>query len=83
MGHSDEHTLASQSFREAPVTTGILEDSVKLVIWDLDETLWTGTLSEGPVEISPRRSYIDRELNKRGIMKSICSNNAMVKVRMS
>lgn len=82
MGHSDEHTLASQSFREAPVTTGILEDSVKLVIWDLDETLWTGTLSEGPVEISPRRSNIVRELNKRGIMNSICSKNDMEKVRL-
>jgi FkbH-like protein len=48
---------------------------VKLVIWDLDETLWSGTLSEGPVALDPEHAEIVRELNRRGIMSSICSKN--------
>ena len=26
-------------------------DQVKLIIWDLDDTLWNGTLSEGEVSL--------------------------------
>jgi FkbH-like protein len=52
-----------------------LSAPVKLVIWDLDETLWTGTLSEGPVRLAPARAELVRELNRRGIMNSICSKN--------
>lgn len=49
--------------------------SVKLVIWDLDETFWQGTLSEGGIE--PVQANIDmvRTLVDRGIMCSICSKN--------
>jgi FkbH-like protein len=49
--------------------------SVKLVIWDLDETLWTGTLSEEAVVLDPAHAEIVRTLNRRGIMNSICSKN--------
>src|SRR5262245_22353689 len=35
---------------------------VKLVVWDLDETLWTGTLTEGPVELSDDRADLLRRL---------------------
>jgi FkbH-like protein len=48
---------------------------VKLVIWDLDETLWDGTLSEGQVVLDPSRVELVRELNRRGIVNSICSKN--------
>jgi FkbH-like protein len=50
--------------------------AVRLVIWDLDETFWRGTLSEGGVE-----SFVEAnhdavvELSRRGIMNSICSKN--------
>ncbi len=49
--------------------------SVKLVIWDLDETFWKGTLSEEGIE--PIQAHIDmvRTLVDRGIMCSICSKN--------
>ena len=49
--------------------------SVKLVIWDLDETFWQGTLSEEG--ITPVQAHIDmvRKLVDRGIMCSICSKN--------
>ena len=48
---------------------------VKLVIWDLDDTFWSGTLSEGGVELIPANAAIVRELNRRGIVNSICSKN--------
>ncbi|GAA1219176.1 HAD-IIIC family phosphatase [Rhodoglobus aureus] len=51
------------------------EADVKLVIWDLDETYWNGTLSEGAVHGIPRNSQIVRELNRRGVVSAICSKN--------
>lgn len=52
-----------------------IDQDVKLVIWDLDETFWSGTLSEGG--ITPVKAHVDmvRELVDRGIMCSICSKN--------
>ncbi len=51
-------------------------DKIKLVIWDLDETFWKGTLSEGegiiPIE---ENITIVRNLCSRGIMNSIVSKN--------
>lgn len=58
----------------APVV-GQLSGPVKLVIWDLDDTLWTGTLSEGPVTLDPSRAELVRTLNRRGIVNAICSKN--------
>jgi FkbH-like protein len=48
---------------------------VKLVIWDLDETFWQGTLSEEGIQ--PVQAHIDmlRVLVDRGIMCSVCSKN--------
>jgi FkbH-like protein len=49
--------------------------ALKLVIWDLDEVLWRGVLSEGEVELDPARAEVIRTLNRRGIVNSICSKN--------
>lgn len=48
---------------------------IKLVIWDLDETFWHGTLSEGG--IVPNQEHIRwvRHLTDQGIINSICSKN--------
>ena len=54
---------------------GVLTAPVKLIIWDLDETLWTGTLSEGKVFLDPSRVELVRALNRRGVVNSICSKN--------
>ena len=54
---------------------------VKLVVWDLDDTFWRGTLSEGPVVIDPTRSDLVRTLNRRGIVNAICSKNDLAPVR--
>ena len=49
---------------------------IKLVIWDLDDTLWQGTLADGdePVLDDKRVEYL-RIFNQRGIVSAICSKN--------
>ena len=54
---------------------------VKLVVWDLDDTFWQGTLSEGPVTLDPARADLVRTLNRRGIVNAICSKNDLDPVR--
>jgi len=50
--------------------------TVKLVVWDLDETLWRGTILEGdtPVLDERARRLID-VLDTRGILQSVVSRN--------
>ena len=60
---------------------GVLTAPVKLIIWDLDETLWAGTLSEGEVVIDTSRGDLVRALNRRGIVNSICSKNDQPEAR--
>mgnify|MGYP000682836609 CR=1 FL=1 len=49
---------------------------VKLIIWDLDDTLWSGTLAEGDtLHLSEFRTSVIQESNKRGIVNAICSKN--------
>ena len=47
----------------------------KLIIWDLDDTFWSGNLSEGDVVLKPEAIALIRELTTKGIMNSICSKN--------
>ena len=53
----------------------VINDKIKLVIWDLDETFWNGTLSEEGISYLPENHEIVIELAKRGIVSSICSKN--------
>jgi FkbH-like protein len=49
---------------------------VKCLVWDLDDTLWKGTLLEDPgVSIDPRAVAVIEELDGRGILNSIASRN--------
>lgn len=48
---------------------------LKLVIWDLDDTFWTGTLSEGHVLPIGRNVSLVKSLTDRGVVNSICSKN--------
>ena len=59
----------------------VLSAAVKLVVWDLDDTFWQGTLSEGPVVLDPVLVGLVRTLNRRGIVNAICSKNDDAPVR--
>lgn len=48
---------------------------IKLVIWDLDETLWHGTLSEGEVVLPEENKNLILALTDIGVVNSICSKN--------
>ena len=68
-----------------PVTVdqvGGLSAPVKMIVWDLDDTFWRGTLSEGPVECDPALVDMVRVLNRRGIVSAICSKNDEEPVRI-
>lgn len=51
---------------------------VKVAIWDLDNTVWDGTLIEdGPEGVTLRPGIVEliRELDRRGIVNSVASKN--------
>jgi FkbH-like protein len=49
---------------------------LKLIIWDLDDTLWRGTLADGDaVELHAHRAELVRAFNARGVVSAICSKN--------
>ena len=50
-------------------------EKIKLVIWDLDETFWKGTLSEEGIEPKEENIKLIKVLVDRGIMNSIASKN--------
>lgn len=50
-------------------------EKVKLIIWDLDQTFWIGTLDEGPVTPVKENIELLRKLNEHGVVNSICSKN--------
>ncbi|MGR3802986.1 hypothetical protein [Marinibacterium profundimaris] len=61
--------------------TPAFAEDIRLVIWDLDETFWDGTLEEGEITIPPAHAEIVKTLAQRGIVSSICSKNLMDPVR--
>lgn len=52
-----------------------MPENIRLLIWDLDETFWQGTLAEGGIQYLRENHEIVVELARRGIMSSICSKN--------
>ena len=58
-------------------------DSIKLVVWDLDETFWSGTLSEGGMRIPEDHIRLVRNLTDGGIINSICSKNDFEPVKQA
>ena len=62
-------------------SAAMLSAPVKMVIWDLDDTFWKGTLSEGPVTLDDGLVALVRTLNRRGIVNAICSKNDEAPVR--
>lgn len=53
-----------------------MKGKIKLVIWDLDNTLWKGVISEEDnIVISEEIQYVIKKLDERGILQSIASKN--------
>ncbi len=53
---------------------------IKCVVWDLDNTVWQGTLAEDGIDgivLDERIPFIIRELDRRGVLQSIASKNDM------
>lgn len=54
------------------------EKKVKVVVWDLDNTVWDGTLIEdgpGRVRLKPGMREVIQGLDRRGIVNSVASKN--------
>ncbi|MBO5417837.1 MAG: hypothetical protein J6A50_04430 [Clostridia bacterium] len=50
-------------------------EKIKLVIWDLDETFWQGTVTEGNIIVPENNVKLIKRLTDIGIVNSICSKN--------
>ncbi len=57
-----------------------MTEAVRLVVWDLDETFWSGTLTEGGIVYNKTHHEIVISLAERGIMSSICSKNDCARI---
>lgn len=52
-----------------------LMEEIKLVVWDMDDTFWRGTLSEGSVYPVTANNEAVKKMTDAGIMQSISSKN--------
>ncbi|QIL77822.1 hypothetical protein [Hymenobacter sp. HDW8] len=52
-----------------------MSEPIKLIIWDLDDTFWRGTLSEGAVEAIADNLELVRATAACGIVHTIVSKN--------
>lgn len=50
-------------------------DKIKLIIWDLDDTFWCGTISEEGYIMPESHVTLIKKLTDAGIINSICSKN--------
>ena len=60
---------------QAGLVVPSIDNDVKMVIWDLDDTFWNGTLSEEGVAVVEASAMAVRALAARGIVSSIASKN--------
>lgn len=68
----NQRKLRKAAFGDA---MNIIDKKLKLVIWDMDDTFWQGTISEGSVKCPTEHQKLLKKLVDNGIMNSICSNN--------
>jgi methoxymalonate biosynthesis protein len=53
-----------------------MRNGIKCLVWDLDNTLWRGTLLESDrCRLRPGVGVVVRELDKRGVLQSVASRN--------
>ncbi|MBF0242369.1 MAG: HAD-IIIC family phosphatase [Desulfamplus sp.] len=77
MGSKEEKgQIQKQEEQKEAINKERSEKKIKCVVWDLDNTLWEGTLLEEPnVELRQGILEILQTLDKRGILQSIASKN--------
>jgi FkbH-like protein len=71
LGESDDGESADRSAHKS-------QKLVKCVVWDLDDTLWRGTLAEdgaAALTVDPLVLSTIKELDRRGILQSAASKN--------
>ena len=73
-------TVSARSSTPAAAKSSKFE-AVRLIIWDLDETFWRGTLTEGGMSWRAEAADGVIELAGRGIVSTICSKNDPERVR--
>ncbi|MDI5966356.1 HAD-IIIC family phosphatase [Streptantibioticus silvisoli] len=67
--------MSTQS-ADAPAAGTPAAPPVKCVVWDLDNTLWSGVLLEdAEVTVRPGMAEAVRELDARGVLQSVASRN--------
>lgn len=54
---------------------------IKLIIWDLDDAFWHGTISEGDITIIESNVSLIKDSTDIGIVNSICSKNEYLSVK--
>ncbi len=74
--------LAHGSYMEAIAQAALLEKK-KVVVCDLDNTLWEGVIGEGPVKHLAARQKILRGLRNKGVLLAINSKNDAANVDFS
>lgn len=55
-------------------------DQIKLIIWDLDQTLWNGILSDHNAWMPEENKQLIKNIVDCGVMCSICSKNDEIEV---
>lgn len=60
-----------------------MKQMIKCIVWDLDDTLWEGTLreDEAAIKLLPEMASVLDTLDRRGILHSIASRNGWEQVK--
>ncbi len=74
-----ENSSFFEPINSSPVAS--INEAIKLIIWDLDETFWHGTLTEGGIVPIQDNIELVKTLSARGIVNSICSKNNFAPAR--
>jgi FkbH-like protein len=75
---ADRKYRAAQEAHNAVVSDKDKTKPVKIVVWDLDNTMWQGILVEdGPtgIKLKPGIAEVIKQLDARGIVNSVASKN--------